>query len=314
MDETKRRIVTINSSSGAKVPFRFANLSGTQLASLAPTATQQQKIIAYLRGGNTYGGQFIEGTGIGQFRERSGPLGDISNAQAVIVPPTATLDTSVTPNVWVPTLPYDDATDPGYSTYALGVANRTRGTRIVAAANDGMVHVFDAGPVNPVAAGGGQEVYAFIPKALFRGVAGAKATEDTTAIQALTYQDGGVPIYKHHMYVDSSPRVADVDFGNGSGDWHTIIVGGLGKGGNSYYALDATNADATDEADRGREGPVGVDRPEQRHQVHVRQARSSSRRAPTAGSSSSPPATTTCQRRRQDLLPARERRHAAEDD
>ena len=246
MDETKRRIVTINSSTGTPVPFRFANLSSAQLVSLAKTATQQQKVIAYLRGGNTYGGQFIEGTGIGQFRQRSGPLGDISNAQAVIVPPTATYDALASPPGWVLTRPYDDATDPGYSTYV--TANRTRATRIVAASNDGMVHVFDAGPVNPVAAGGGQEIFAYIPKALFRGTAGAKATEDTTAIQALTYQDGGVPIYKHHMYVDSTPRVADVDFGNGTGDWHTIVVGGLGKGGNSYYALDVSDPDAATEA------------------------------------------------------------------
>jgi len=67
-----------------------------------------------------------------------------------------------------------------------------------------------------------------------------------TAIQALTYQDGGVPIYHHHMLVDSSPRAADIDFNNGVGtppdgsSWHTIVVGGLGKGGTSYYALDLT--------------------------------------------------------------------------
>ena len=79
-----------------------------------------------------------------------------------------------------------------------------------------------------------------------RGVDTAPRT--STGIQALTYQDGGVPIFQHHLYVDSSPRVADVDFGNGTGDWHTIVVGGLGKGGNSYYALDLTDADAADEA------------------------------------------------------------------
>ena len=48
-----------------------------------------------------------------------------------------------------------------------------------------------------------------------------------------------MPIYKHHMYVDSSPRVADVYFDGTA--WRTIVVGGLGKGGNSYYALDLTD-------------------------------------------------------------------------
>ena len=93
-------------------------------------------------------------------------------------------------------------------------------------------------------------MFAFIPKALFRGVAGT-GDRGRHGIQALTYQDGGVPIYHHRMYVDSSPRVADVDFdncGNGCGNWRTIVVGGLGKGGNSYYALDLTDADAADES------------------------------------------------------------------
>ena len=40
----------------------------------------------------------------------------------------------------------------------------------------------------------------------------------------------------------------DVNFGGGSGDWHTLAVGGLGKGGHSYYALDVTDpAAVTDE-------------------------------------------------------------------
>ena len=44
-----------------------------------------------------------------------------------------------------------------------------------------------------------------------------------------------------------APRVVDVDFG--SSDWRTLLVTGLGKGGNSYYALDVTDpASITDEA------------------------------------------------------------------
>ncbi len=232
---TNRRIVTINSSSGSAVPFLHANLSAAQKASLSPDATTQQKMVAYLRGGSSFAAKAIEGTKIGQFRQRPSAgkdpvdghpypagLGDISNAQPVIVGP--------------PKRPYVDTTDPGYSGFK--AANAGRSTRIVAAANDGMVHSFDAAT--------GKEVFAFVPKALFRGTAGSVATEDVTAIQALTYQDGGVPIYHHHFYVDSSPRSADVDFGGG--DWHTIVVGGLGKGGNSYYALDLTDASAVDES------------------------------------------------------------------
>jgi hypothetical protein len=252
MDPSKRRVVTLANAvggggkiAGPGVPFVWGNLSvapvgPAMLASLASDPLQQKKMVAYLRGGSTYnvaappaGTVSIEGTGIGQFRRRFGALGDITNAQPVVVSPD--------------TLMYSDATDPGYSAFAATKA--TRATFVIAAANDGMVHVIDAGPVRPVAAGGGKELFAFIPRALFRGTAGNVATEDTTAIQALTYQDGGAPIFHHHFYVDSSPRVADVDFGNGTGQWHSIVVGGLGKGGNTYYALDVTDPfSVTDEA------------------------------------------------------------------
>jgi len=248
MDEAHRRVVTLTGSTGPGVPFRRDSLTTTMRNSLAASATQQEKIIAYLRGGNTFTTgtvtTTIEGTNIGQFRKRFGPMGDISNAQPAIVQPGKRQVGAK----WIPYRPYEEATDPGYPDFAESTKNRE--TRIVAPANDGMVHVFDAGPVNPVADGGGTEVFAFIPRALFRGVAGNVATEDVTALQALTYQDGGVPIYHHHMYVDSSPRVADVDFSNGAGtDWRTIVVGGLGKGGNSYYALDLTSGDAADESE-----------------------------------------------------------------
>ena len=47
--------------------------------------------------------------------------------------------------------------------------------------------------------------------------------------------------YGHLYYVDATPAVADIDFGNGSGDWHSLLVSGLGKGGKSYFAIDVTN-------------------------------------------------------------------------
>ncbi|HQR10175.1 MAG TPA: PilC/PilY family type IV pilus protein [Casimicrobiaceae bacterium] len=279
MLEANRRIVTLAKPQtvgttilGPGVPFQYASLFAAgatgqaMLNSLAPASDteQQKKIIAYLRGGSTFGPPYtalphktIEGTGVGQFRLRPSAgqdavtyapltvqlgagLGDISNAQPVIVAKPGRI--------------YKDATDPAYSAYKALKSGRS--TLVVAPANDGMVHVFNAGPTNPIAAGGGTELFAYMPRALFRGVAGAAATEDTTGIQALTYQDGGVPIYHHHMYVDSSPRVADIDFANGIGSsaltWRTIAVGGLGKGGNSYYALDLTDDAVPDETEAAK--------------------------------------------------------------
>ncbi len=137
--------------------------------------------------------------------------------------------------------------------------NAGRADQIVAAANDGMVHVIDSGD--------GHEIFAFVPGALFRSPPAPPLTPPCTqagvdeackpnGLQALTYQDGPPSIYKHHFYVDSSPRTSDVDFNSagvkgGASDWHTIVVGGLGKGGNSYYALDLTDPATPDEKTAG---------------------------------------------------------------
>jgi type IV pilus assembly protein PilY1 len=227
-----RRIVAWKPGTGA-VPFLFANLSAAQLATLSSDPVTQQKIIAYLRGGSTFGPgpspPSIEGTAIGQFRQRTGKLGDISDSQPLVVDDSAA--------------PFSDATDPGYSAFA--AAKKGRAPRIYVGANDGMLHVFDTGPLSGAfnSAAGGDEMFAYIPSALFNNLNDEDGSPK--GIQALTYQDGGIPISKHHFYVNATTRAADVDFANtggagGSGDWRTIVVGGLGKGGNVYYAIDAT--------------------------------------------------------------------------
>jgi type IV pilus assembly protein PilY1 len=105
-----------------------------------------------------------------------------------------------------------------------------------------MVHVFDG---TDDAVTGGSETFAFIPSGVFT-TAKDDGGKFPKGLQALTYQDGGAPIFKHHFYVNASPRTQDVDFnscGINSGctpEWHTIVVGGLGKGGNTIYAIDAT--------------------------------------------------------------------------
>lgn len=249
MDETKRRIVSWNG--GTKVAFRAtpagsmgAVLSAAQLSTLSPIATTQQKMVAYLRGGSTVNkpigpvdGFVIEGTGIGQYRERFGPLGDISNAQPLVV--------SAPQN---PPIFYTGP-DPGYAAFVTTwnptplLPGTGRPDRIIAAANDGMVHVIDSAD--------GHEVFGYVPSELLRNA--VDASGKPTGLVALTFQDGGVPIYKHHFYVDSSPRTQDVDLNSagvkgGASDWHTIVVGGMGKGGASYYALDLTDPNATNEA------------------------------------------------------------------
>lgn len=107
---------------------------------------------------------------------------------------------------------------------------------IVAGANDGMLHAFNAGNWNagstPPAydAGTGDEEWAYIPGFL------------------LTKLDNFRTLSTHNYYVDSSPAVADIWWDNTvppgaklSTEWHTVVIGGAGKGGKGYYALDITD-------------------------------------------------------------------------
>ena len=205
---SSRKIFTVDDSNAA-VPFLWANLSAAQQDSLAPgLPAVGQAVASYLRGDPTN-----EGVSLGQFRVRATAsfgenfLGDIVDSQAVYT--------------GAPNAPYLDANDPGYSTFA--AAQAARPARVYVGGNDGMLHAFDDAT--------GDEAWAFIPHDLYRS--------DNTGLGALAYQDGALPPFRHHYYVDSTPRVIDVDFGGA--DWHSLLVGGLGKGGKSYYALDVSN-------------------------------------------------------------------------
>jgi len=91
---------------------------------------------------------------------------------------------------------------------------------IFQAANDGMLHVFN---------GAGDELWAYVPHMVW---------------PQLKNTGGGLadPNYTHKYFVDATPAVGTV---SGS---TKLLVGGLGKGGNGYYALDVTNYSAGDEA------------------------------------------------------------------
>ena len=97
-------------------------------------------------------------------------------------------------------------------------ANKNRKGVVYVGANDGMLHGFDAAS--------GDEVFAYVPAAVY-----GKLNQLTDAN------------YPHTYYVDGAPTVGDAFFG---GSWHTVLVGGLRKGGQAVYALDITTPpDAT---------------------------------------------------------------------
>jgi len=109
---------------------------------------------------------------------------------------------------------------------------------IVAGANDGMLHAFNAGNWNAGAnppeynAGTGDEEWAYIPGFLLPNL------KNFTTLST------------HEYYVDSPAAVADIWVDTTpppsaaaklATEWHTVAIGGAGKGGKGYYALDITN-------------------------------------------------------------------------
>lgn len=220
-----RKILFNGGSNNTLVDFTYANLTTANLASafdnrcgvpntrpaaellsqcLQLTAAQKDQVtgnnlVSYLNGDRT-----LEQDGSNAaskiFRQRQSRLGDIVNASPV--------------HVGKPPFQYADA---GYSSFVTAQASRTK--MLYVAANDGMLHAFNA-------EANGFEQWAFIPSAV---------------IQDLWLLADGNYKNNHRYFVDASPVLADVYDGS---SWHTILVGGLGAGGRAYYALDVTTPTA----------------------------------------------------------------------
>jgi len=105
-----------------------------------------------------------------------------------------------------------------YSTFRASQASRT--PMVYVGANDGMLHAFQASD--------GVEQFAYIPNAVYK------------SIKTLSSRS-----YAHKYSVNSTPEVNDVFF---DGAWHTVLVGGLGAGGQGIYALDITSPSGATEA------------------------------------------------------------------
>jgi len=98
-----------------------------------------------------------------------------------------------------------------YSTYA--AARRALTPMIYVGANDGMLHAFNGNT--------GAEVFAYVPWAV------------RDRLSALTSAS-----YTHQYTADGSPVVGDAFYG---GNWHTLLVSGMGAGVPGFFALDLTD-------------------------------------------------------------------------
>lgn len=217
--DTGRRVVTWNGSAG--VAFRP---SGGSMLNAADLLTLDTSYVAgndsvnylnYLRGERAN-----EGTA---YRTRVKLLGDIVGSKARPVGP--------------PSFPMTDTTNAGYA--AFKTSNASRVTVVYVASNDGMLHAINGKLDGDAAAG--TEMFAYVPKALYQG---PNNTPNTDGLASL-----GKPAFAHHYLVNATPNVYDIDLAKTAGstggtDWRSVLIGGLGKGGRSYYAVDVTNPES----------------------------------------------------------------------
>lgn len=232
-----RKIVTYSGISGSAQGVQFqpvtatttTKLSTTQQNSLNSTTTPPgpsdgADVLAFLRGDRSK-----ESTA---YRVRASRLGDIVNVEPVVI--------------GTPVFSYGDS---GYAAFKAAQSTKaipdvftpTRIKTVFQGANDGMVHAFNAND--------GQESWAYIPSFLFDG--SSKLRDLSKLVN-----------FSHKFYIDATPVTGDIDFSNTcpdagcplptplpTADWRTLLVGGLGKGGRGYYALDVTTPTASSEAD-----------------------------------------------------------------
>ncbi len=230
-----RKILTANmSSTGAITGMPFESSSAFDASEQnglnAPASTDSTNDtlatrVNYLRGDRT------EETN-GVMRTRNSLLGAIIDAQPIYVSYPA----SGYNNNWPTGSPEAASTAQSYDTFVSNNINRA-GTLYVAA-NDGMLHAFDASLIcNPPTTGtgcasygpgqnatAGQERWAYVPRAVYGNLG------NLTSKSSFTFAPT----------VNSTPVTRDVFFSTDN-QWHTILVGGLRLGGRGVYALDITN-------------------------------------------------------------------------
>jgi len=207
-----RHIITSNSD-GSKIALRWSALDATRKlqlddATVAPGDATLQEQRLDYLRGDA--------TNEGVFRRRASKLGDIVNSSPVYV--------------GAPEFNYRDTLESKpYSAYRQD--NKARQPVLYVGANDGMLHAFNASTKDDgadVDANAGKELLAYIPGSVFPN------------LKYLTNLN-----YAHRYYVDGSPNLGDVFY---SDDWHTVLVGGLNKGGKGIYALDVTDPSQFSEA------------------------------------------------------------------
>lgn len=201
-----RNIMTFDPGAGTGMAFQWASLTSAQQAALnqdisgTPDALGAQRL-AYLRGDKS--DEAPSGAG---FRDRSSPLGDIINSDPTFVG---------SQNYGFDLLAGSEGSS--YRSFRQSAAYANRSPMVYVAANDGMLHGFNAKT--------GVELLAYMPNSVY---------------PELKYITDPSFDSNHRLINDGAPRALDAYIGGG---WKTVLLGTLGGGGKGVYALNVTTPD-----------------------------------------------------------------------
>jgi Tfp pilus tip-associated adhesin PilY1 len=184
----------------------------------------------------------------GILRKRSSLLGAIIHAQAIYVTHPAGIYADSWPIKRNGVAVAAPEMAPSAQSYTQFVEdNAGRAPVLYQATNDGMLHAFNATPIDCDAssstsscrppANGGKERWAYVPRAVYANLGNLTRAKD----------------FQFQPTVDATPVVRDIFFSEqGQHEWHTLLAGGLRLGGRGVYALDITHPDTVSEVFPGR--------------------------------------------------------------
>ncbi|WP_027330633.1 pilus assembly protein [Marinimicrobium agarilyticum] len=207
-NENGRKVYTYVEDTGT-VAFTWGNLSADQKSFLNPEVESGlgEKRLNWLRGDQSHEGDS------GGLREREKLLGDIVNSSPVYL---SSRDRGYS------RLPDDEGGGNKYQDYLDDKENDV--PTLFVGANDGMLHAFYGSGSNLL-----RERFAYVPTGVYPKL--AKLSDPNYG-----RQDVG------HEYLVDGPLVVGDAYLNGA--WKSVLVGTLGAGGKSIFALDVTQPDS----------------------------------------------------------------------
>ncbi|MGB1478955.1 MAG: pilus assembly protein [Marinobacter salsuginis] len=231
-----RTLITHNGTSGVELAFNSAsslsNLSTNQQQALNADPTLASTVdnlghkrLAWLHGDTNADSSFrsretIDQSGASVTRL----LGDIINANPQFVGKS---------NFGFSRLPSTEGSS--YGAFRSTTDYQNRIDALYVPANDGILHVFNSET--------GAELFGYVPGELLL----PQGSNSHARISELM-----LPNYSHKYLMDGTPRIQDAYIdksGNGSEEWRTVLLGTMGLGGKTIFALDVTDPGSFSAAD-----------------------------------------------------------------